>query len=792
MSLIYTPRDYQAIGIDLCQREPGVLLAYEPGSGKTVTAYTAADILMNDRFAVQKTLVVCPKLVAQEVWTREAAKWRHLQHLRIRLLDAAIFAYYRKVTASFVGAQGPGEIILGECSLAEREALFLSDVVVTKTELLPRDWRATKDKILKDPAQIHVISRDHLFTLAMILGRDWPYQLMIGDECFPAGTPVRTPLGEVPIETLRPGDIVETGFGPRCVEAVAKKRAETIKLRTENGAEIECTRNHPFFTDEGWVAAENTLGKRVLFSAGVPVLRDFLSAENTSAETRTWKDLLETLQQDLALVRGDPGREAGSGRADSRKKAGSSLLEQGARMDSGGEKTNQGSRDPVEKQTGCPRGERDGDDDLRGSHGDSSGSRLDLELPHKNSERPASGRAPGRPLQAGFRVAGTDAVSGSRRGDTPLPGSAGPKEGEDTRFTRVVSIADHQPGGEKDVWDIQVAGAPFFFAGGFLVHNCTMFKNHESKRTIAVRWLRKEGLLERLILMSGTPSPRGIENLWAQVRLLDLGKRLGATQKEFRERFMLPDQRDGKRIFSWKAKPGARDKVTSLISDICMAVRADVWRETEPPRVVERIVQLPDDARELYNRMEDELHLELGGGVITAAQAAVLTNKLLQIASGAVLDSESTWHVVHDAKLDALEELIEELDGEPLIIMYWFKSTLARLRERFGKKLATTKTKGFLDQFAAGNIPLLALQPGGAGHGLDGLQDGGHHIAAMDMFHDWELFQQTVSRLDRSGQKHRVTVHLLLADKTKDAQVGRVLADRGADQGMVMDALKRR
>lgn len=490
MTATYIPRLYQAEAIELADREPCVGLFMEPGSGKTITAMTALR---------PPYLVVAPKMVAQEVWTREAAKWRHTENLRVLLFDAPFFDYYRKVTASAIWGSETREIIRPG-TLEDQDFLMCADVVIDRYELLPR---ARAEDVLAKKADIYVVSRDHFYVLAKILGKKWPFRTVIGDES-------------------------------------------------------------------------------------------------------------------------------------------------------------------------------------------------------------------------------------------------------------------------------------------------TSFKNADSTRSKTMHWLRRHGLVTRLVLLSGTPSPRGIENLWAQVRLLDLGKRLGATQKEFRERFMLPDQRDGKRIFSWKAKPGARDKVTSLISDICMAVRADVWRKTEPPRVVDRIVQLPDDARELYNRMEDDLHLELSGGVITAAQAAVLTNKLLQIASGAVLDSESTWHVVHDAKLDALEELIEELDGEPLIIMYWFKSTLARLRERFGKKLATTKTKGFLDQFAAGNIPLLALQPGGAGHGLDGLQDGGHHIAAMDMFHDWELFQQTVSRLDRSGQKHRVTVHLLLADKTKDAQVGRVLADRGADQGMVMDALKRR
>lgn len=495
--LDYRPRDYQEIGVDLCLFEPGVLLAYEPGSGKTVTALTAASFLN------MPTLVVAPKLVAQEVWTRETAKWRHLQHLDVFHIDTTVFDYQQRTTASVVSGGELREIILSKTmSQEDEEFVFLSDVVVTKRELLPRDWRATKAQILRNKAKLHVVSRDHLFALVRLLGHDWPYRLVIGDES-------------------------------------------------------------------------------------------------------------------------------------------------------------------------------------------------------------------------------------------------------------------------------------------------TSFKNHDSQRSIAMRWLRRENLIERLILLSGTPSPRGIENLWSQALLLDGGTRLGSSLGKFRKQFMAPDSRDAKRIFSWRAKPGATDAVANRLKDICQAVRADVWRKTAPPLVVERFVTLPDSARAQYDEMAEECYLEIGDSEITASQAAVLSNKLLQMASGAVLDTDGNYHVIHDEKLDALEELLEELDGEPLIVVYWFKSTLDRLKKRFGKKLVTTKTKGFLDRFAAGVVPLLALQPGSAAHGLDGLQNGGHHITAIDLFHDWELFQQAVSRLDRSGQEHRVTVHMILADKTKDAQVGRVLADRGADQGRVMEAFRR-
>lgn len=503
----FTPRPYQEAGIELMLREPGVGLFLEPGSGKTVTALTAADILLNERWAVQKVLVVAPKIVAQEVWAREAAKWQHTAHLKVAHLDAAVFEYYRKVTTSAVLGNEVREIVENDMSLDDQVFLLLADVAVSKTELLCADPWKTRDAILRRSEQIHVISRDHFYMLVRILGSAWPYDMVLGDES-------------------------------------------------------------------------------------------------------------------------------------------------------------------------------------------------------------------------------------------------------------------------------------------------TMWKNHDSKRSQTIRYLRSEELVRFLTVMSGTPSPRGLENLFAQVRLLDNGRRLGDKITHFRKAFMLPGEAGRNKhtgrhqIFSWVAQPGATERVTNLISDICLAVRADVWRETDPPRTVEHPVRLPDEAIARYKELQDNYHLALEDGEVTAESAAVLSNKLIQVASGAVFDSEQNYHVLHDAKLDALEELVEELDGQPLLIVYWFKPTLDRLRKRFGAKLATTKTKGFLDRFGRGELPLLALQPGSAAHGLDGLQDGGHQIAMVDMFHDWELYQQAVSRLDRSGQKHQVTVHQFLARGTKDLQVARVLADKGADQGRVMDALK--
>jgi len=507
----FKPRDYQDRVINLAlESRPltgvsrsfeGAGLFLEPGSGKTVAELTATKILLQ-RKVVSKVLVVAPNMVAREVWTREAAKWEHTAHLKVTYLDVAIFSLYRKVVTAAVSGDGEArEIVENDMTPEDREFLFLAEVSVSRMELLPRDWRRSKATILNDPAPIHVISRDHLYLLAKTLGKDWPYEKVIGDES-------------------------------------------------------------------------------------------------------------------------------------------------------------------------------------------------------------------------------------------------------------------------------------------------TSWKNIESKRSVCMLYLRREGLVKRLDLLSGTPSPKNVENLFAQVRLLDNGRRLGDKVGEFRQVYMSPDYRnDQGKTLSWKDKPGAHRVVAEKIKDICLSVRADSWRKTLPPRTVERIISLPGEVMAVYRELSQELQLVLEGGTVTAEHAAILSNKLIQIASGAVFDDEREYHVLHNAKLDALDELIEELDGEPLVICYWFKPTLARLRERYGRKLATVKTKGFIDLFAAGRLPLLALQPGSAGHGLDGLQHGGHHMAVVDMFHDWELYQQIVSRLDRSGQRHQVTVHQILAADTKDIGVGQVLADRGANQGLVMDAL---
>lgn len=317
----------------------------------------------------------------------------------------------------------------------------------------------------------------------------------------------------------------------------------------------------------------------------------------------------------------------------------------------------------------------------------------------------------------------------------------------------------------------------------------TSLKTHNSQRSKAVRFLRSKGLVRFFVPLSGTPRPKSLEQFWSQIRLIDGGRRLGGTLGAFRSQYMTPTPMEvrGRPVIKWQDRVGALDEAMAACKDICLSVRASVWRQTEAPLTVEQVVTLPGKARALYDELAERKILRLGAGV-SAPDAAVLAGKLLQLAAGFIYDDEGTAHWIHDEKINALLELQEELEGEPLLILYWHQAMGRRLQERI-KGLVTTKSKGFLDRFAAGQISALALHPASAGHGLDGLQKGGHHVACGEMFPDWELYQQSVARLDRGGQAHRVTVHQIIAEDTRDERICRILADGDACQERVIEAL---
>ncbi|MBX6395631.1 MAG: DEAD/DEAH box helicase [Alicyclobacillaceae bacterium] len=297
--------------------------------------------------------------------------------------------------------------------------------------------------------------------------------------------------------------------------------------------------------------------------------------------------------------------------------------------------------------------------------------------------------------------------------------------------------------------------------------------------------------MRRVLGLTGTPTPNGLIDLWAQIYLLDMGERLGKTATGFRDRYFEPDRRGPAGvIYSWRPKPGAEKAIYERLSDICVSMRAEDWLEL--PERIDRVVpvRLPPVAMEQYRRLERDLLLEFADADVVASSAAALSNKLLQLANGAVYDELQSVKEIHDAKLDALEDVIETANGKPVLVFYTYRHDLARLKRRFPEARALDSAAD-IEDWNAGRIPVLLVHPASAGHGLN-LQAGGHIIVWFGLTWSLELYEQANARLYRQGQTERVIVHHLVAEGTIDEDVMRALGGKAAKQEALLAAVKAR
>ena len=318
------------------------------------------------------------------------------------------------------------------------------------------------------------------------------------------------------------------------------------------------------------------------------------------------------------------------------------------------------------------------------------------------------------------------------------------------------------------------------------------FKSHRAKRFKAMCSVRPR--ISRMIELTGTPSPHGIMDLWSQVYLLDGGKRLGRTITSYREAFFVPDKRSQMQIFTYKLRAGAQDEIHRLISDICISMKSEDYLQL-PDMVVDDIpVALDLRARKAYRKLEREMLLETEEAEITAASAATLTGKLLQLCNGAVYDEDGRAAVIHDCKIDALMETVEQLDGQHALIYYYFRHDRERLLEVLVKSgLRVRVYQGAQDErdWNAGGIDLLLAQPASCGYGLN-LQQGGHHIIWFGLTWSLEEYQQANKRLHRPGQEHPVIVHRLVVSASMDEKIIASLDAKDGAQEALMAALKDR
>lgn len=325
-----------------------------------------------------------------------------------------------------------------------------------------------------------------------------------------------------------------------------------------------------------------------------------------------------------------------------------------------------------------------------------------------------------------------------------------------------------------------------------VVDELSSFKNHQAKRFKALTWVRPH--IKRIAGLTGTPTPNGLIDLWAQVYLLDQGERLGKRIGQFRERYFNPDQRNAQQVFSYAPKPGADGVIQRLIGDICISMRAEDYLELPDCITVDVPVMLDTKAQTAYQRLEREMLLEVDESTIDAGTAAVLSNKLLQLCNGAVYDGDHNAVEIHKCKVEAFLELVEGLNGQPALVFYGFRHDRDRLMKVLAKtKLRVRELKTPQDQtdWNDRKVDILLAHPASAGHGLN-LQHGGNHTIWFGLNWSLELYQQANARLHRQGQVEKVIIHRLVVKGGLDEDVAEALEGKRATQDALIDALKAR
>lgn len=327
-----------------------------------------------------------------------------------------------------------------------------------------------------------------------------------------------------------------------------------------------------------------------------------------------------------------------------------------------------------------------------------------------------------------------------------------------------------------------------------VVDESSSFKSHKAKRFKALASMGAH--IERMVELTGTPSPNGLDDLWSQVFLLDGGQRLGKRYTQFRERYFDPGERGNNVVYNYKAKPGSEDSILQKISDICISMKAEDYLQL-PDVIYHQIpVVLDAKAEKAYRELERKMVLALPEDEeeISVTSAAALSNKLLQLANGALYDDEHEVHEVHGCKIEAFLELIESLQGKPALVFYNFQHDKVRILkalERSTLRIRELRTVKDEDDWNAGQIDILLTHPASSAYGLN-LQQGGNHVVWFGLTWNYELYTQANKRLHRQGQKEKVIIHHLVCSGTRDEDVMQALERKEDVQNWVMQSLKAR
>ena len=319
-----------------------------------------------------------------------------------------------------------------------------------------------------------------------------------------------------------------------------------------------------------------------------------------------------------------------------------------------------------------------------------------------------------------------------------------------------------------------------------VIDELSSFKNWSSKRFKALMKVRP--LAKRVIGLTGTPSGNGLMDLFAEFKVLDMGQRLGRFITKYRQDYFTPDKRNGQVVFSYAPLPGAEERIYEKIADITISMKAT--DHLKMPELIESeySVTMSDSERKMYAEMCEQLVLQLKGDEVTAANAGVLSGKLAQMANGAVYTDDGTALHIHDRKLDALEDVVESMNGKPLLVAYWFRHDAERIEKRL--PCVRLDTDDAIARWNRGEIPVALIHPASAGHGLN-LQSGGSTLVWFGITWSLELYQQTVARLYRQGQNsNTVVVQHIIAEGTIDERILRALKRKDKTQTALIEAVK--
>lgn len=343
---------------------------------------------------------------------------------------------------------------------------------------------------------------------------------------------------------------------------------------------------------------------------------------------------------------------------------------------------------------------------------------------------------------------------------------------------------------ENVQWLIDESGLPFDY-DTVVVDELSSFKNWQAKRFKALMKMRPK--VKRIIGLTGTPSSNSLMDLWAEFKLLDMGKRLGRFISQYRVNYFEPDKRNGQVVYSYKLLPCAEQRIYNKIADITISMKSTDLLKMPELVSSEYSVSLSEKEKERYRRMKRDLVLRLPEGEITAANAASLTGKLCQMSNGAIYDENGDFVELHDRKLDALEDIIEAANGKPLLVAYWFKHDAERIERRLRKLKITFARLDSMESIRRWNneeLPVALIHPASAGHGLN-LQSGGSSIVWFGLTWSLELYQQTNARLWRQGQSaETVVVQHIVTKGTIDERILKVLSQKEGVQSALIEAVK--